>query len=187
MMNNRTETLKIGTYALEREVLLDLTKLVQPFPVLELQQQDEAAVDTTQDPAESLESKFKFITRLNAKRGVIPIKPPRWKDDRKLTYKWTLLAREHNSNTGFDGALFKAEIDGKPQYFIYNLCSDDTGDVATIGKMVNGHRPVAARNAKEFMEESLASIHKLHPEKDVPIVHVGYSLGGALTEMLERE
>lgn len=37
------------------------------------------------------------------------------------------------------------------------------------------------------MEESLATIHKLHPDKDVPIVHVGYSLGGAITEMLERE
>lgn len=115
--------------------------------MLELQRQDDIAVDTTQDPSESLESKFKFITRLNAKRGVIPIKPPRWKDDRKLTHEWTLLAREHNSHTGFDSALFEAKVDGKPHYFIYNLCSNDTGDVATIGKMVNGHRPVQARNA----------------------------------------
>lgn len=186
-MTQRTESIQIGNYAMAREVLNDLTKLMQPFPVLELEREGEAAVDMTQDPSESLESKFKFITRIKPQRGVLPLKPPRWKDDRKLTHEWKMLAREHNTRTGFDGALFEAKIDGKPHYFIYNLCSDDTGDVATIGKMVNGKRPVQTANAKLFMEESMATIHKLHPEKNVPIVHVGYSLGGAITEMLERE
>lgn len=162
-----TASLRIGDYDMKREVLLDLTKMREPFPKAE-------AVGEPQGAA-------------GERRRVFPIPIPYWPDERETTYSWKLHARESNRRTGYDAALLSAEIDGKEHYFIYHLNSNDTGDVGTIGLLINGKRPEQATNAQEFADRCVERIRAMHPGEDVPIVDVGYSLGGALLELTDRK
>lgn len=190
MADTPQTSIQLGDYALTREVLLDLTKLRDPFPKAGIARDDSASVDETPSGADGDEQTLKSITRSDSLRRrptVRPIRIPEWPDEREMTYEWTLLDREQNPHTGYDGALFSAMVEGKPQYFIYHLNSNDTGDIGTIGLMVNGHRPEQAINAQEFTDRCLSRIEALHPKRDVPIVDVGYSLGGALAEMVDRK
>lgn len=179
MTNSRTTSLKIGNYTLDREVLSDLTKLRRPFPkVAEVEGRGDKLLATTRQAK---------LPKALKKRRVSEFPIPNWPDEREMTYHWTLHAQESNPQTGYDGALLSAEVNGQKHYFIYSLCSNDTGDVGTIGLMLNGHRPEQVLNAQQFSDACIRKIRARHPGEDVPIVHVGYSLGGALTELVNKQ
>lgn len=99
---------------------------------------------------------------------------------KKLAYEWTLHKISGASATGYDGALFSTEIDGKPHYFIYHQGTNNLKDLPSVARLYNGKEPQQMPEARAFNTLALEIIAKNHPDMAVPIVQVGYSLGAAL-------
>lgn len=98
----------------------------------------------------------------------------------KLDGDWKLHAVSENSRTGYDGALFSTEIDGSPHYFVYHQGTNDIKDMPSIARLGNGKPPQQMPEACAFSKQAQELIARKHPGEDIPIVQVGYSLGGAI-------
>lgn len=105
----------------------------------------------------------------------------------RLAHDWTLHMTTEDNNVGYGGALLSAEIDGKPHYFIYHEGSNDIKDIPSIARLANGKRPQQTDHADRFNIEAQEFIAKQHPGEDVPIIQVGYSLGGVLAMLVSSK
>ena len=95
-------------------------------------------------------------------------------------HTWQLHFHSDASANGYDGALFSSYINGKPTYVIFHQGSNDRRDFPTLMKLANQKMPQQLADAHEFTQEATDFIHQQHPDEEVDILHVGYSLGAAL-------
>lgn len=103
-----------------------------------------------------------------------------------LQMKWQLHAVAQKSPIGYDGALFSTEIDGKTHYFIFHQGTNDALDLPSLSRIVTGNEPQQALDAKRFSAYARNYIAKQHPGEDIPLVQIGYSLGGPLAVLSAR-
>lgn len=106
---------------------------------------------------------------------------------KKLAHEWTLHKISDASAIGYDGALFSAEIDGKPHYFIYHQGTNNLKDLPSVARLYNGKEPQQMQEARKFTAQALEIIARNHPGETVPVAQVGYSLGGALAILSSDE
>lgn len=122
------------------------------------------------------------LTKIRAPYDNVPVENAY--TGKKLEHGWTLHLISDDSRTGYDGALFSAEVDGKPHFFIYHQGSNNIQDIPSIARLGRGKLPQQTDEAKAFTAKAMAHIHELHPENDVPVAQVGYSLGAALAMLV---
>lgn len=101
----------------------------------------------------------------------------------QLQREWKLHAVAQDSNTGYDGALFSTEINGKPHFFFFHQGTNHYRDVPSLGRIVTGKEPQQAADARRFVEQGKALIAQRYPGQDLPTIQVGFSLGGPLASL----
>lgn len=106
---------------------------------------------------------------------------------KKLAYEWTLHKTSGASAIGYDGALFSAVIEGKPHYFVYHQGTNNLKDLPSVARLYNGKEPQQMQEARKFTAQASEIIASRHPNDAVPVVQVGYSLGGALAILASDE
>lgn len=122
------------------------------------------------------------LTKIRAPYNDIPIENAY--TGKKLEHDWTLHLISDDSRVGYDGALFSAQIGGKPHYFIYHQGSNDVKDIPSVARLGRGRMPQQADDAKAFNAKAMAHIQQRHPGEDVPVTQVGYSLGSSLAMLV---
>lgn len=126
------------------------------------------------------------LTKIRAPFDDIPVENAY--TGKKLELDWTLHLISDNNRTGYDGALFSAEIDGRPHYFIYHQGANNIKDFPSIARLANGKPPQQTDEALRFTDQAMRYIAERHPgERDIPTAHVGYSIGGAMAILACRD
>ncbi|MCH2546458.1 MAG: hypothetical protein MK052_02455 [Alphaproteobacteria bacterium] len=105
----------------------------------------------------------------------------------KLENNWKLHMISDVSRTGYDGALFSTEIEGKPHYVIYHQGTNDFKDLPSIARLANCKSPQQLDEAVTFTQQAQELVEKKHPGEDAPLIQSGYSLGGALAILASNE
>jgi hypothetical protein len=106
---------------------------------------------------------------------------------KKLENQWQLLSISAASRTGYDGALFSTLIDGKPHYFIYHQGTNDVKDIPSFMSIANGKPPQQMEEARAYSDEVERLIKLRHPGEQVPLTHVGYSLGAGIAILASKD
>lgn len=125
------------------------------------------------------------LTKIRAPYDNVPLENAR--TGKKLELDWKLHMLSDESKMGYDGALFSTSINGEPHYFIYHQGANSLKDAPSIARLANGKPPQQMREACEFSDKAMEYIAARHPNKDVPVAQVGFSLGGAMAMIACRQ